>query len=496
MSKPDFPLIDTPFDVQYTAGRLGLVTSFIKLQAGFRFTIYALARDSEGRVAVSFYNVVVPFVVILCTMVVIHEFGHFIVAKLLGIPAEVFSVGFGPRLFGFKLGETDFRFSAVPLGGYVRFKGENLEMLQGKSEADADEFLAHAGWKRLLVALAGPVFNIVTAIVIPAAAIMIGFQDDVYNAQKVVIGEVKPGSTAEAAGLQKGDRIVAYRNRQNPTWQDFQDDVSVRFDEEIPLTVERNGQLLQLKVKPRAEKFGNDTIGRVDLDPPITHINVNNVSSGTPAERAGLKAGDKIIAINGTSVFAWSHFRRTVQEGKEVTLAIERGGQPLEVKLTPEKQGDQYMIGISRSFDTVLVKANSLSEALSYGLAYNVRIVQMTGVVIKQMVNGSRSARNAIGGPLRIAKETATTYEMGGWSSIIRWMGILSLNLGVFNLLPIPVLDGGMILLIIVEWILGLVGMTLTMNMRERFQQVGFVIVMLLMGFVIVNDSVSIFWSR
>lgn len=436
----------------------------------------------------SFYNMFVPFIVILCVMVVIHEFGHFIVAKLLGIPAEVFSVGFGPRLFGFKLGETDFRFSAIPLGGYVRFKGENMEMIQGKSEGSVDEFLAHPGWKRLLVALAGPVFNIVTAILIPAAAIMIGFQDDVYNAQKVVIGEVTPGSTAEQAGLQKGDRIIAYRDRQHPTWQDFQDDVTVRFDEEIPVTVDRNGQILNLRIKPRVEKIGNDSIGRVDLEPPITHVIVNGVSGGTPAERAGLKAGDKITAINGAPITAWSQFRRTVQDGKEVALAVERGGQPLEVKLTPEKQGDQYMIGISRSFNTVLIKTNSVSEALAYGWAFNKRILEMTGVVFKQMINGRRSARDVIGGPVRIAKETAATYEAAGWGGTIRLMGLLSLNLGIFNLLPIPVLDGGMILLILVEWILGLVGLTVTMNMRERFQQVGFVLVLLLMGFVMVND--------
>src|SRR6185436_2232912 len=187
-------------------------------------------------------------------MVVIHEFGHFIVAKMLGIPAEVFSVGFGPRLFGFKLGETDFRFSAVPLGGYVRFKGENLEMLQGKSEAGVEEFLAHPGWKRLLVALAGPVFNIATALLIPAAAILIGFEDDVLNSQKAVVADVRIGSPAEKAGLQKGDRIVSYHGKQDPTWQDLQDEVMVRLDEEVPLTVERNGQLVQLHLTPRVEK--------------------------------------------------------------------------------------------------------------------------------------------------------------------------------------------------------------------------------------------------
>src|SRR5215510_4684093 len=191
-------------------------------------------------------------------MIVIHEFGHFIVAKLLGIPVETFSVGFGPRLFGFRIGDTDYRFSAIPLGGYVKFRGENMEMIQGKSEGSVDEFLSHPKWKRFLVAIAGPVFNIVTAILIPTAAILIGFQDDIYNSQKVVVGEVTPGSTAEQSGLQKGDRIVAFGGQQNPTWASWRDQVITNLGEDIPLTVDRNGQTIQLKLRPRVETRGKD----------------------------------------------------------------------------------------------------------------------------------------------------------------------------------------------------------------------------------------------
>jgi regulator of sigma E protease len=144
-------------------------------------------------------------------MIVIHEFGHFIVAKALGIAVETFSVGFGPRLLGFKIGDTDYRLSAIPLGGYVKFRGENMELMQGKSEGSVDEFLSQPKWKRFLVALAGPIFNLVTALLIPTAAIMIGFQADIYDSQQVVIGEVTPGSTAEQSGLQKGDRIIAFK---------------------------------------------------------------------------------------------------------------------------------------------------------------------------------------------------------------------------------------------------------------------------------------------
>lgn len=433
---------------------------------------------------------IVAFIVILCAMVVIHEFGHFIVAKMLGIPAEVFSVGFGPRLFGFKLGETDFRFSAIPLGGYVRFKGENLEMLQGKSEGDVDEFLSHPGWKRMLVAFAGPVFNIATAILIPTVAILVGFEDDIINSQKAIVGDVRKGSTAEAAGLQVGDRIVSYHGKQNPTWQDLQDEMTVRLDDEVPLVVERNGQLVNLRLKPRIEKIGNDTIGRVDLEPPIDHVVVNQIVSGSPAEQSGLQVGDKITAINETPIYGSSQIQRTVQDGQEVTLGVNRNGQQLTLKATPRKEGEAYRLGVGyhRAYQPVLIKADSLGAALRYGWDFNVRIMRLTGVVMGQMFDGRRSARDVVGGPVRIMQETRRTYNEAGWPATIRLMGLLSLNLGIFNLLPIPVLDGGMILLILVEWIFGLVGMTLTMNMRERFQQVGFVIVILLMGFVIVND--------
>lgn len=432
------------------------------------------------------------FISVLCVMVVIHEFGHFIVAKMLGIPAEVFSVGFGPRLLGFQWGDTDFRLSAIPLGGYVRFKGENMEMLQGVSDASPDEFLAHPGWKRLLVALAGPVFNIATALLIPAAAILIGYEDDILNSQQVVLGDVRAGSPAEKAGVQKGDRIVSYQNKQNPTWQDLLDETFVRYDEAIPLTVERNGQLINLSLTPRAEQIGPEKFGRADLEPPVDHLRVDQIIANTPADKAGLQVGDKIVALNNTAIYSSSQLMRTAQLGQEMIITIERNSQRLDLRATPVKneQSGAYQVGLRFSAPQrlVLIKTNSLAQALRFGWDFNMRILRMSGVIFQQMFSGKRSVRDVLGGPVRIAKETSTAYEMGGIASVIRLTGLLSLNLGIFNLLPIPVLDGGMILLIIVEWLMGLVGLTLTMNMRERFQQVGLVLVMLLMGFVLIND--------
>jgi len=432
-----------------------------------------------------------PFVIILCAMIIIHEFGHFIVAKLLGFAVETFSVGFGPRLVGFRKGETDYRIAAIPLGGYVKFRGENLELLQGKSEGSVDEFLSQPKWKRFLVAVAGPVFNIGTALLIPTVAILIGFQDSIYSSQQIVIGEVKPGSVAAQAGLQKGDRIRAYNGTKNPTWEDFLGDVSVRPNEEMMLTVERQGQLLRLPIRTRAEVRGNEQIGVVDLEPSLDYIGVTQVTANSPAARAGLQAGDKIVGVNGSPITGWTQFKQALQEGRELALAVQRGNQTLEIKATPEKQDNDYRLGFIRS-NTTLVKTSSPATALKFGWDYNWRIMRLTGVFFKQLLNGQRSVRTAVAGPIGIAQATSETYRAGGWGSTIQLMGLLSLNLGIFNLLPIPVLDGGVILLIIIEALLALFGLTLTMSMRERFQQVGFVVLMLFMGFVIVNDIVRL----
>ncbi|HWQ36965.1 MAG TPA: site-2 protease family protein [Blastocatellia bacterium] len=431
------------------------------------------------------------FVVVLVAMIVIHEFGHFIVAKMLGIAVETFSVGFGPRLLGFRYGETDYRISAIPLGGYVKFRGENMELIQGKSEGSVDEFLSHPKWKRLLVAAAGPLFNIATAILIPTVAILIGYQEDIYNSQPVVIGEVAPGSTAEKAGLRAGDRILAVRDVQNPVWEDFKDEVRVHPYEDIPLKVERNGQVLTLAVRPEIEEQGGEKFGDIDIDLRTDHIGVSSVSPGSPAAKAGIQVGDKIVAINDASVISRNQFRRIVSEskGQEVTLRIQRGQQTFETRAAPEKKGDAYLLGIGIKI-TALAKRNSLASALAYGWKYNWRIIRLTGVIFKQVFAGQRSARNTLSGPIGIAEQTADTFRLAGWAGVIWLMGLLSLNLGIVNLLPIPVLDGGVILLIIIEALMGLVGLTMTMNMRERFQQVGFVMVLLLMAFVIGNDIV------
>lgn len=436
---------------------------------------------------------IVVFLIVLALMVTIHEFGHFIVAKVLGIPAEVFSVGFGPRLFGFNWGGTDFRISAIPLGGYVKFRGENLEMIQGKSEGSVEEFLAHPKWKRFLVALAGPAFNIFTAILIPLVAIMIGFQESAQNSQAIVIGHIQPHSPAEKAGLQPLDRIVESHGIKDPAFNDFRVDVMMHPDEDIPMTVERNGQLVNVVVRPKADGGQGARIG---IEPYLKQIKVASVKPDSVAARAGLQPDDRITAINGQPLMTWSKTFELVKEnkGKEAVLSLARGGQTrtANLVLNEQQRGDVLGIGAEVQQEAVFMQRTNLGAALGFAIDYNWRILKMNFVAFKQMIVGRLSARDSLSGPIGIAKITAETYESGGWADTIQLMGLLSLSLGIMNLLPIPVLDGGMILLIFVEALLGLVGMTLTMKVRERFQQVGFVALMLLMGFVIFNDIVKL----
>lgn len=432
---------------------------------------------------------IVVFLIVLALMVTIHEFGHFIVAKVLGIPAEVFSVGFGPRLFGFNWGGTDFRISAIPLGGYVKFRGENLEMIQGKSEGSVEEFLAHPKWKRFLVALAGPAFNIFTAILIPMGAIMVGFQESAQNSQPIIIGHVVKDSPAEKAGLQPLDRILVSHGITDPAFNDFRVDVMMHPDEDLPMTIDRNGQRLDVVVRPKADGGQGARIG---IEPYLKHVVVANVKPDSAAARAGMQANDRITAINGQPLMTFGKTFDAVKEnkGKETTLSLERNGQPTTVKLNlgDAVRTDLFGIGADIQQETIFIRRTGIGSALGFAVDYNWRMLKMNFVAFKQMIVGRLSARDSLSGPIGIAKITSETFEAGGWTDTIYLMGMLSLSLGIMNLLPIPVLDGGMILLIFVEALLGLVGMTLTMKVRERFQQVGFVALMLLMGFVIFND--------
>ena len=433
------------------------------------------------------------FIFVLGAAVVIHEFGHFAVAKLLKIRVETFSVGFGPRLFGRRWGTTDYRVSAIPLGGYVKLGGdESNAPLEGAGATDIppeEQFNLRPRWQRILVAVAGPVMNILTALMIPlAGALLYG----VPATPSPVVSHVAKNGAAEAAGLQPGDRIVSFNGTENPKWDTIRGDALLSPDQPLPLVVERNGQRVPLTIKPTPYTEDGETIGLVGFLPDYGKmpVIVRDVEPNTPAAEAGLQVGDRIVALGDTPVTSDEQVIQYIRDHKAgpISLGVERNGEHKVITARARRLDDgKERLGFQPQAEMPLERVG-LVAAASYALNSNIDVLRLTGKALGQFFTGKRSARNTLSGPIGIYRAAATSAKKFGWGGVFTMLGFLSLNLGIFNLLPIPVLDGGAIFLLLIEAVLGLVGLTLSTAVRERIQQVGFVMVILLMVFVITND--------
>jgi len=440
---------------------------------------------------------VLAFIFILGAAVTLHEFGHFLVAKLLKIRVETFSFGFGPRLFGRKLGTTDYRISAIPLGGYVKLGGdESNAPIEGEGASDIpanERFDLRPRYQRILVALAGPVMNILTALSIPLAA---GLMYGVPATPSPVVSAVAPGGAAQTAGLQPGDRIISFNGTHNPDWDAISGDALLSPDEPLPVVVERNGQRIDLSIRPRPVTRDGETAGELDFIPDYGDVIVlvSDVMPGSAAAEAGLQGGDRVVAVGGQPVKSSEQVVQYIRSHKTepILLTVDRGGK--QTQLTARVRPGEDKIGIHVGQKLPMGQAGFMASA-KYAVDSNIRILRLTGKALGQLFEGKRSVRNTISGPIGIYRAASTTAIELGWAGVFAMLGFLSLNLGIFNLLPIPVLDGGAIFLLLIEGLLATVGMTISATVRDRIQQVGFVVVILLMVFVITNDllkSVSI----
>ena len=431
------------------------------------------------------------FIFILGAAVVLHEFGHFIVAKLFKMRVETFSVGFGPRLFGRRWGTTDYRVSLIPLGGYVKLGGdESNAAVEGAGESDipmSERFDLRPRWQKFLVMVAWPTMNILTALAVFWGGAMISGVPAAPTSP--VIRYTKPGGVAEAAGLRPGDRIVSFNGKENPSWDRIRGDVSLSPEQPLPMVVERSGQRVDLTIKPTKYTEEGESIGEIDfrLDYGEHPVMITDVVPGSPAEQAGLRVNDRVVAVNGEAVRDEFDVRAFIQArpNQAVRLTVERdGGQRQELTANTNAEGK---IGFVPS--TILPQQSvGPVAAFKHSVNRNLEILRMTGAAFAQIFRGQRSARESLSGPIGIARASSTAANKLGWAGVFTMLGFLSLNLGVVNLLPIPVLDGGAIFLLWIEAILGWIGVRLSMTVRERIQQVGMVMLLLLMGFVITND--------
>jgi regulator of sigma E protease len=433
------------------------------------------------------------FIFILGAAVVLHEFGHFIVAKMLGIRVETFSVGFGPRIWGRKWGTTDYRLSAVPLGGYVKLGGdESNAPIEGEGATDIppeEQFSLRPRWQKFLVAVAGPVMNILTALAIPFIG---GLMYGVPVTPAPVVTAIAPGGAAAAAGLQNGDRIVEFNGNENPKWDLIRGDALLSPEKAMPLVVERSGQRVPLTITPAKRVESGEVMGDLGFQPDYGDVPVivAGVSGNSPAAEAGLQVGDRIVAVGGEPVRSAEQVTQYVQSHKAepIRMTIDRQGQQKEITASVRRLADgTERLGFKPDELTPREHVGVMATA-RHAWDFNVEILRLTGKAIAQLFRGERSARNTVSGPLGIYEAASNAVNEAGWGGFFSMLGFLSLSLGVFNLLPIPVLDGGAIFLLLVEAIMALGGWKLSMRVRERIQQVGFVMLLLLMGFVITND--------
>jgi regulator of sigma E protease len=434
--------------------------------------------------------VAIAFIFILGSAVVLHEFGHFIVAKLFRIRVETFSVGFGPRLFGRKWGHTDYRLSAIPLGGYVKLGGdESNAPIEGAGAVDIppeEQFNLRPRWQRVLVAVAGPVMNIITAMAIPMAA---AFLYGVPATPAPVVYYVNENGAAAQAGLQPGDRIISFNGNDNPSWDVISGDALLSPGKPLPIVVNRNGSEIPLTITPATRTENGESAGYLEFIPDYggLPVVVGDVQADSPAKTAGLKEGDRFLKIGGEDVKSSAQVTEYIRshDAQQIAMTVERNGQPVELKTDERRVNGRLGFIVTEQYP---LHAAGVGSAFKYAYNQNLQIIRLTGKALGQVFSGERSFRNTVSGPIGIYQATQKSIEKLGWDGVFGMLGFLSLNLGIFNLLPIPVLDGGAIFLLLLEGLLALIGLSISAAVRDRIQQVGFVMVLLLMVFVLTND--------
>jgi regulator of sigma E protease len=424
------------------------------------------------------------FLFVLGVLIFVHELGHFLAARRVGVRVLTFSLGFGPKILKFTRGDTEYCISAIPLGGYVKMAGENPD---DPRSGQPDEFLSKTKWQRFQILIMGPLMNIVLAVVVTAVVLAQGAAVLAYRDEVPVVGSVVAGSPAEGVGLQRGDRILTVSEKKVDTWEDLLIAIATKPDRDVPLTIERDGQTRAVTVRPTAQ--GKYEIGNIGVLPDTNPI-IDRVIEGDVGARAGLKAGDVVLAVNGERMVTEAQFRRAIEKngGKEIQLLVRRDGEELTIPVTPEQRGAIGMLGVYPTDRTKAITPNAW-EAVKLSVQQNIKSSGLIFTTLAGLVTGDTSVRQ-LQGPVGIAQLSGESAAQG-WTSLLELMAMLSINLGILNLMPIPVLDGGHILILLME---GVARRDFSMAVKEKMLLAGFVVLMMLMVTVIYNDLTRISW--
>jgi regulator of sigma E protease len=440
-------------------------------------------------------STVIELLIVLGIMVLVHEFGHFAVAKLCGIRVEVFSIGFGKRLIGFKRGDTDYQIAAIPLGGYVKMAGDT----PGESPSgDPGEFNAHPRWQRILVALAGPIANFILALGLMTGVSMFHNEVQQFLDGPAITDYIQTKTPAAKTGIHSGDRIVHYDTVENPTWEDVANRSILNLNQTIPFSFVHDGQRtdtrLFIEAKGRPDDFSLDQIGLVPKmqDSPVQ---VSSLEPSMPAARAGLQPNDKILSIDGLRFHSVPALLSYLQDqaGKSASLDVLRtaangAAHTLNLHVTPEladsASGKGYRLGFVAVLPPVRVERLPLGKAIAASWQFNKKNSLLIVEVIKRLFTRQVSVKS-LQSPIGIGQQIHQAAQMPGWTPLIGTMSLISINLGILNLMPIPILDGGMILFLLIETIMR---RDVNQQIKERIYQVAFVCILAFFAFVIFND--------
>lgn len=391
---------------------------------------------------------IIAFVIVVGTLVIVHEFGHYLVARLVGVRVETFSIGFPPTIFRHRIGPTDFVIGLLPLGGFVKMAGD----IPGRGTGDPEELQNRTRGERLAILLAGPAMNFLLAVLILAGLFWVGLERRVGLSDPPVVSYVAADSPAGAAGVRAGDRILALGGDPVADWRAVLEYIAVRPDREVVFTVDRGGAREEIPVRVEGDE---NAIGDSGVYPPAPAL-VGEVGEGTPAEAAGLLPGDRIVGVDGAPVGSVREVQQIVLASgvRPLELTLEREGRTLALPVTPElveqpEGGPLPRIGVQFAPPMRMQRAGSAGAALREAVVETARWGRLTVEQLGRLVGGSASPRQ-FSGPIGIAQASGEALRRGPTETLLL-MAVLSLSLGVLNLLPIPVLDGGQIAVLLIE---------------------------------------------
>jgi len=431
---------------------------------------------------------ILAFVFVLGALIFVHELGHFLMARRIGVRVLTFSLGFGPKLIGFRRGGTEYCISAVPLGGYVKMAGEKPDETR---IAAPDEFLSKSKWQRFQVLIMGPVMNLVVAVVLMAAVLYHGVPGPAFMQQPPLVGKVLDKAAMKRAGLRSGDLILSVDGDRVPTWADFLNAMAGKSKRHVAVTAERAGKPLDITFVP----VGTGRYDIVDIDNldilPILHPQIKSLRPQSPAVHADLRPGDVVLAADGERDVTNTRLIEIIRasEGRAITLEIKRDAQILPVSVSPRNIDGTVVIGADLSAFEIRTIRPGIWGALKMSLDQNWTWTNMIGQTLGGLFTDHTSVKQLMG-PVAIADLAGMAAALG-MLQLFSLMAMISLNLGLLNLMPIPVLDGGHIAILALE---GVSKRDFSIKVKKQMLLAGFVLLVMLMGTVIYNDLARIQW--